>query len=150
MAYVISIMEPTLHHSHGQGPELQPDLWPSSPSFSFPGHLRETNAAGFQRNCWVNCWTDEEAVFQEHTPGRRKWCAWPGGIPQKCIERVSIEKLVRLFITKNGRRLGDEKVHYQSMTGYNRTQQTNIIFRFTSWLNLTRLLFVHRRMECAL
>lgn len=120
---VVSITESTLHHFHGQGPELQPDIWPLIPSFSFPGHLWETNAAGFQRNCWVNCWTDGEAVLQERTPVSRKWWALLGGIPQKCIERVSTEKLVRLFITKMA---GDWEMkrritsQWQDTTGYNR------------------------------
>ena len=51
-------------------------------------------------DCWMHCWTEEEAMFWQHTTASHEWCALPGGIWQTCSERFSIEKLVRLFLLK--------------------------------------------------
>lgn len=55
----------------------------SIPGSSFFGHLWKMEAAGFQSNCWMNGWTEEEAMCQEHTAVSHKRCALPGEIWKK-------------------------------------------------------------------
>lgn len=64
-------------HQH-PGPTLDPAVvlfartWRAAhlvPDFQFPFSWpsMEREVAGVQRNCWMNCWTEEEAVLRAHS-----------------------------------------------------------------------------------